>query len=223
MNKSVSARPSSRPTRQKEVMKRKLSYKKTRRRTNSQNHRQKEEKNYWPHRQPNKMNLRLDNPPFDRLYANIKMRANNSAPKPPSNPQQGLATHRLDVIDIFSTKSLPVDFIPSEELFPVNFVLVVAAKDDQINLHQDGINRRNGARLATGAAAGSSSFRKVGTGGDVLQVEPSPPPKSLELQGTTVPRTMTMKTSRSTMPPKLPLLESGQATNVAPYECSAFG
>jgi hypothetical protein len=44
MNKSADARQSSRSTRQKEVTKRKLSYKRIRRRLNSQNHRQKKEK-----------------------------------------------------------------------------------------------------------------------------------------------------------------------------------
>jgi hypothetical protein len=89
------------------------------------------------------MNLRLDSPPFDLLYANIKARPNSNATKPPSNPQRGPATHRLDVVDVFSSKSFLVDFIPSNERFPVNFILVVAAKDDQINPHQGGINRRN--------------------------------------------------------------------------------
>jgi hypothetical protein len=99
------------------------------------------------------MNLRLDSPPFDLLYANIKARANSSASKPPSNPQRRPATHRLDVVDIFSSTSLPVDFIPGKEHFLVNFVLAVTAKDDQINPHQ---------------AAGSSSFHKVGISIDVL-------------------------------------------------------
>jgi hypothetical protein len=44
MKKSADARQSSRSTRQKEVTKRKLSYKRIRRRLNSQNHRQKKEK-----------------------------------------------------------------------------------------------------------------------------------------------------------------------------------
>jgi hypothetical protein len=45
------------------------------------------------------------------------------------------------------------------------------------------------------------------------QAKPSPPLNPLKLQGTTVPKTMKMKTSHSMMPPKQPLLESGQATN----------
>jgi hypothetical protein len=89
------------------------------------------------------MNLRLDSPPFDLLYANIKARANSSAFKPPSNPRWGLATHRLDVVDIFSNKSFPIDFIPVNECFLVNFVLTMAAKDNQFNPHQGDINRRN--------------------------------------------------------------------------------
>jgi hypothetical protein len=100
---------------QKEVTKRKLSYKTTRRRHNYQNHRQKKKKTpfseqrqslttedglhhkkllefkgkqdiYTTHRQPNKTNLLLDSPLFDLLYANIKVRANSSVPKPPSDP-----------------------------------------------------------------------------------------------------------------------------------------
>jgi hypothetical protein len=63
--------------------------------------------------------------------------------KPPSNPQQGPATNRLDVVDIFSSKSFPVDFIPSNERFLVNFVLAFAAKDNQFNPYQGGIKRRN--------------------------------------------------------------------------------
>jgi hypothetical protein len=85
--------------------------------------------------------------PFDLLYANIKARANNSISKPPLDPRWGPATHRLDVIDIFNDKSFPVDFIPSDERFPVNFVLAIAVKDDQIHLHQDGINRRDGDEI----------------------------------------------------------------------------
>jgi hypothetical protein len=46
-----------------------------------------EEQNiYTTHRQPNKTNLLLDNPLFDLFYANIKVRANSSVPKPPSDP-----------------------------------------------------------------------------------------------------------------------------------------
>jgi hypothetical protein len=72
----------------------------------------------------------LDSLPFDLLYANIKARANSSTSKPLSNPRQGPATHRLDVVDIFSNKSFLVDFIPGNERFLVNFVLAVTAKDD---------------------------------------------------------------------------------------------
>jgi hypothetical protein len=47
----------------------------------------KEEQNiYMTHQQPNKTNLLLDNPLFNLFYANIKVRANSSVPKPPSDP-----------------------------------------------------------------------------------------------------------------------------------------
>jgi hypothetical protein len=156
---------------QKEVTKRKLSYKTTRRRPNSQNHHQKkkkipfleqrqsltiegglrhkkllgfkEEQNiYTTHQQPNKTNLLLDSPLFDLLYANIKARANSSVPKPPSDPRWRPATHRLNVL-IFCGKNFPVDFIFGNERFPVNFVLATAAKGDQIHPHQVSVNRGN--------------------------------------------------------------------------------
>jgi hypothetical protein len=101
-----------------------------------------DEQNYWIHQQPNKMNLLLDSPLFDLLDANIKARASNNMPKPPSDPRWRLATHRLDVV-ILCGKNFPVDFILSNERFLVNLILAIAAKDDQIHPHQVGINRRN--------------------------------------------------------------------------------
>jgi hypothetical protein len=61
-------------------------------------------------------------------------------PKPPSDPRWRLATHGLDVI-IFYGKNFPVDLILGNERFLVNFILAIAAKDDQIHPHQVGINR----------------------------------------------------------------------------------
>jgi hypothetical protein len=78
------------------------------------------------------MDLRLHNPPFDLLYANIKARANNNASKPSSAPRRGSATHGLNVIVIFSYKGFPVDFIFGGEHLLVNFIITVATEDDQI-------------------------------------------------------------------------------------------
>jgi hypothetical protein len=117
------------------------------------------ELNNWVHQQPD---ILLDNPPFDLLYANIKARANNSVPKPPSDPRRRPTTHRLDFI-IFCGKNFLVDFIFSNECFPVNFILTTAAKDNQI-----GMNRGMKMGLTIGAAAGSSTSREDGTGFDVL-------------------------------------------------------
>jgi hypothetical protein len=114
------------------------------------------------------MNLRLDSPPFDLLYANVTVRANSCTPKLPSNPRQGPATHRLNVIDIFSSKSFLVDFIPGNERFPINFVLPVAAKDDQTTPIKVASIGGTETRLAIGATARSSSFHKVGNNIDVL-------------------------------------------------------
>jgi hypothetical protein len=61
------------------------------------------------------------------LISYIKARANSSVPRPPSDPRRRPATHRLDVV-IFCGKNFPVDFILSNECFPVNFVLATAAK-----------------------------------------------------------------------------------------------
>jgi hypothetical protein len=88
------------------------------------------------------MNLLLDSPIFDLLYANIKVRANNSMPKPPLDLRWRPATHRIDIV-IFYSKNFPVDFILDNEHFLVNFVLATAAKDDQIHPHQNSINRGN--------------------------------------------------------------------------------
>jgi hypothetical protein len=62
------------------------------------------------------MNLLLDSPPFDLLYANIKTRANSSMTKPPSDPQRGPATHRLNIV-IFCGKNFLVDFIFGNERY----------------------------------------------------------------------------------------------------------
>jgi hypothetical protein len=52
-------------------------------------------------------------------------------PKPPSNPQQRPATHRLDVI-IFCGKNFLVDFILGNERFLVNF--------ERIKMPKRGVN-----------------------------------------------------------------------------------
>jgi hypothetical protein len=109
----------------------------------------------------------LDSLPFDLLYVNIKARANSSVSKPPSDPRWGPAIHRLDVVDILSGKSFPVDFIPGNERFLVNFILAIAAKDNQIHLHRGGINRRDGDEIGCRSSPGSSSFCKDETGVDV--------------------------------------------------------
>jgi hypothetical protein len=89
------------------------------------------------------MNLLLDSPLFDLLYANIKVR---DMPKPPSDPRRRPATHRLDVV-IFCGKNFPVDFILDNKHFAVNFFLAAAAKDDQIHplssQHQQGERRQD--------------------------------------------------------------------------------
>jgi hypothetical protein len=91
----------------------------------------------------NKMNLRLDSPPFDLLYTNIKARANSSMSKLPPHPRWGPATHRLNVIDIFCSKIFPVDFTLRDKCFLVNFVLAIATKHDQIHPHRGAISRRD--------------------------------------------------------------------------------
>jgi hypothetical protein len=93
------------------------------------------------------MNLRLDNPLFDLLYTNIKARANSSMSKPPSDPRQGPATHKLDVIDIFSGKSFLVDFILGDKRFLVNFILAITAKHDQTHPYRGIISRRDGDEI----------------------------------------------------------------------------
>jgi hypothetical protein len=120
---------------------------------------------YMTHR-PNKTNLLLDSPLIDLLYANIKARANSTMPKPPSDPRQRPATHRLDVV-IFYGKNFLVDFIFGNERFPVNLVLANAAKGDQIHPIKLATTGGMEMRLTAGAAAGSSSSRKDGTGFDV--------------------------------------------------------
>jgi hypothetical protein len=102
-----------------------------------------DEQNYWIHRQPN---LLLDSPPFDLLYANIKARANSSMSRPPSDPQWGPATHRLNVI-ILCGKDFPINFIFGNERFLVDLILATAAKGDQIHPHQVSINRGNEDRV----------------------------------------------------------------------------
>jgi hypothetical protein len=87
-------------------------------------------------------------------------------PKPPSDPRWRLATHGLDVI-IFCGKNFPIDFILGNERFPVNFVLAIAAKDDQIHPIKSASTGGAETRLTAGATTGSSS-RKDGTGFDVL-------------------------------------------------------
>jgi hypothetical protein len=89
------------------------------------------ELNYYVHQSTG---LQLGSSPFDLLYANIKARANRSMPRPPSDPQRVPATHRLDVVIIYG-KNFPVDFIFDNERFPVNFVLIIAAKDDQFSIN----------------------------------------------------------------------------------------
>jgi hypothetical protein len=93
------------------------------------------------------MDLLLDSPPFDLLYANIKVRANNNASKPSSVPRRGPATHGLDVIVIFYYKGFPVNFIFGDERLLVNFVLTVATEDDQIRPRRSGINKRDGDKI----------------------------------------------------------------------------
>jgi hypothetical protein len=93
----------------------------------------------------NQLDIQLGSSPFDLLYANIKARANNSMPRPPSDPRRGPASHRLDII-IFCGKNFPVDFIFDNERFPVNFVLTIAAKDNQFGINrasEDRIDRRS--------------------------------------------------------------------------------
>jgi hypothetical protein len=104
------------------------------------------------------MNLLLDSPLFDLLYANIKARANSSVPKPPSDPRQRPTTHRLNIV-IFCGKNFLVDFILGNERFLVNFVPATTAKASTGGTEMG---------LTTGVANGSSSSRKDRTDFDVL-------------------------------------------------------
>jgi hypothetical protein len=82
----------------------------------------------------NQPDIQLGSSPFDLLYANIKARANNSMPKPPSNHQRRPTTHGLDFITFYS-KNLLVNFIFGNEILLVNFILAIAAKDDQFGIN----------------------------------------------------------------------------------------
>jgi hypothetical protein len=93
------------------------------------------------------MGLRLDSPPFNLLYTNIKAKANNSASKPSLGPRRRPATHGLDVVVIFGYKGFPINFIFSGERLLVNFVLIVATKDDQIRPRRSGVNKRDGDKI----------------------------------------------------------------------------
>jgi hypothetical protein len=93
------------------------------------------------------MDLRLDSLPFDLLYTNIKARANNAS-KTSSVPHRGPATHRLNVIVIFSYKGFPVNFIFDGERLLANFVLTVTTEDDQIRPHWCDINKRDGDKIS---------------------------------------------------------------------------
>jgi hypothetical protein len=87
----------------------------------------------------NQPDIQLGSSPFDPLYT--KARANNNTPKPPSDHRRRPTTHRLDFIT-FCSKNFPVDFIFGNERLLVNFILAIAAKDDQF-----GINGGSGDRI----------------------------------------------------------------------------
>jgi hypothetical protein len=66
-------------------------------------------------------------------------------PKPPSDHRRRPTTHGLDFITFYS-KNFPVDFIFGNERLPVNFILTIAAKDDQFGINEgsgDRIDRRS--------------------------------------------------------------------------------